>query len=175
MNDMPSAFTTLVTNDRCKELIKAGLPGRRLSVLFASGHQSLPSFERAGVEPGDHVYPVRVERGDLYLLGRVDVERILRGSDVPVGSELDTEAGRWDALSDGCVDEYLFGAGTPLNLTTTVPAGILERLTIVSRRGTRLLRFVEDGRLTRATSFQGVYRLAEESAAELDGLLTTGE
>jgi len=54
---------------------------------------------------------------------------------------------------------------------TVVPGNLLERLTYTSRRGERLLKHVEDGRLIRSTSLQGIYRLAADSTEELDQLV----
>lgn len=59
----------------------------------------------------------------------------------------------------------------PLTFDTAVPGDLLERLTFTSRRGERLLKYVEDGRLTRSVSLQGIYRLAADSAEELDQLV----
>ncbi|MEU3601549.1 hypothetical protein ABZ714_22925 [Streptomyces sp. NPDC006798] len=52
-----------------------------------------------------------------------------------------------------------------------MPPELLERLTFASRRGTRTLKHIVDGRLLRSVSLQGVYRLASESAAELHQLV----
>jgi hypothetical protein len=48
-----------------------------LEVLFGGPHTSEPSFQRAGVTPGDYIYPVRVLTGTLYVLARMRVQRIL--------------------------------------------------------------------------------------------------
>ncbi|MET9822534.1 hypothetical protein ABZ038_13045 [Streptomyces sp. NPDC006349] len=63
--------------------------------------------------------------------------------------------------------------GFPLRFDTVVPVpgDLLERLTYTSRRGERLLKHVEDGRLIRSTSLQGIHRLAADSAEELDQLI----
>ncbi|MFD3726732.1 hypothetical protein [Streptomyces sp. NPDC058671] len=41
----------------CRELERSGYAGQRLTMLFGGPHQSLPSFQHAGVQPGDRVYP----------------------------------------------------------------------------------------------------------------------
>lgn len=171
---MPNSYTTLWTNDLCRELQRGGYAGRRLTMLFGGPHQSLPSFVRAGVEPGDTIYPVRAFRTRLHVLGALEVARIIPYADA--GAELhDDDYVKlidWRPLKAGCVSEVLIGPpGSPLSFDTVVPGDLLERLTFTSRRGERTLRHVEDGRLTRSISLQGVYRLHTDSATELRQLV----
>ncbi|MGW2350928.1 hypothetical protein, partial [Actinacidiphila glaucinigra] len=167
--DAPQSFTTLWTNDLCRRLARDGYTGRPLRVLFGGPHQSLPSFRLAGVKPGDRVFPVRVHRTRLHVLGRLEVARTIPYEEA--ADEL-AKLPDWSPLEGGCASEVLVGPpGTPLDFGTTVPGELLERLTYRSRRAERRLRFVEDGRLMRSIGLQGVYRLAPESAAELDRLV----
>jgi hypothetical protein len=54
-----------------------------------------------------------------------------------------------------------------------VPGEVLKRLTYHPRRGLRLVKHVsDDGRLMHPLSVQGIYRLAESSAADLEAVLT---
>ncbi|MFE9040181.1 hypothetical protein ACFYOG_04625 [Streptomyces sp. NPDC007818] len=53
-----------------------------------------------------------------------------------------------------------------------MPGELLERLTFTGRRGERTLKYVEDGRLLRSNSLQGIYRLAPASAAGLRRLVS---
>lgn len=143
-------------------------------MLFGGPHQSLPSFRHAGVQPGDRVYPVRVHRTRLHVLGMLEVARIVPYENV--GSVLPDEDYvkllDWRPLKTGCVSEVLVGPpGAPLRFDTVIPGELLERLTFTSRRGERLLKYVEDGRLIRSVSLQGIYRLAADSAEEIDQLV----
>ncbi|GAA3504068.1 hypothetical protein GCM10019016_111810 [Streptomyces prasinosporus] len=172
--DVSNSYATLWTNDLCRELERSGYAGRRLTMLFGGPHQSLPSFQRAGVQPGDRIYPVRAHRTRLHVLGVLEVARIVpyenAGSALPDDDYV--KLLDWRPLKTGCVTEVLIGPpGAPLRFDTVVPGGLLERLTYTSRRGERLLKHVEDGRLTRSTSLQGIYRLAADSAEELDQLI----
>jgi hypothetical protein len=57
-------------------------------------------------------------------------------------------------------------------LDRPLPGEILQRLTYRPRRGPRPVRHVsEDGRLLHSISVQGIYRLAESSAADLEAIL----
>ncbi|MEU1816842.1 hypothetical protein ABZ543_16810 [Streptomyces roseifaciens] len=167
---MPNSYTALWTNDLCRELERSGYAGQRLTMLFGGPHQSLPSFQRAGVQPGDTIYPVRAFRTRLHVLGAMEVSRIIPYEHA--GSELHdddyTKLLDWRSLKVGCVTEVLLGPpGSPLTFSAVVPADVLERLTFTSRRGERKLKHVEEGRLMRSASLQGIYRLAADSAAEL--------
>ncbi|QES58922.1 hypothetical protein DEJ51_13305 [Streptomyces venezuelae] len=143
-------------------------------MLFGGPHQSLPSFVRAGVRPGDTVFPVRAFRKRLHLLGAMEVSRIIPYKDA--GAELhDDDYAKlldWRTLKAGCVTEVLLGPpGSALGFGTVVPADLLSRLTYTSRRGERTLKHVVDGELARSISVQGIYRLAPDSATALRQLV----
>jgi hypothetical protein len=74
---MSSAFTILWTQDRCQAVRKHGQEGKRLEVLFGGPHTSEPSFRRYGVKEGDYIYPVRLLKGTLYVIGRMRVKHLL--------------------------------------------------------------------------------------------------
>ncbi|MEV7535100.1 MULTISPECIES: hypothetical protein [Streptomyces] len=171
---MADSYTTLWTNDLCRELERSGEEGLRLTILFGGPYGAQPSFLRAGVRPGDTIYPVRAHRTRLHVLGAMEVSRVVTHEEA--GAELhDDDYAKlmyWRRLKTGFVSEVLLGPpGSPLSFDTVVPGDVLERLTFTSRRGERTLRFVEDGRLTRSIGLQGVYRLAPASAEELRRLV----
>ncbi|WP_236244206.1 hypothetical protein [Streptomyces sp. CC210A] len=171
---MADAYTTLWTNDLCKALIEGGFAGERLSVLFGGPHQSLPSFMRAGVRPGDRVYPIGVFRKRMWVLGSMEVGRLLEYD--TVGDHLPMEdflrLVHWMPLKTSCATEVVVGPpGTPLTFDTPVPGDVLSELTYRSRRGERRIKHVVDGELTRAVSVHGIYRLAPESAHALEVLV----
>jgi hypothetical protein len=61
---------------------------------------------------------------------------------------------------------------TGILLDRPLPGEILRRLTYRPRRGPRPVRHVsQDGRLMHSLSVQGIYRLAESSAADLETVL----
>ncbi|CAL9559208.1 hypothetical protein [Streptomyces sp. Tu 3180] len=170
---MPNSYTTLWTNDLCRTLFREGYAGERLTVLFGGPHQSLPSFTSAGVRPGDVIHPVRVFRKRLWVLGAMEVGRVLDHD--TAGEELAVEdylrLVHWRPLRSGCVSEVVVGPpGTPLTFDRPVPPDLLTRLTYRSRRGERRIKHVVDGELRRAVSVHGIYRLAPESARELGEL-----
>ncbi|MET9520509.1 hypothetical protein [Streptomyces sp. NPDC002994] len=175
---MSNSYTTLWTNDLCRQLEQSGYAGQRLTMLFGGPHQSLPSFQRAGVQPGDRIYPLRVLRTRLHVLGAMEVARIIPYEDAGTVLHDDDYAKLldWRPLKVGCVTEVVTGPpGSPLAFGTTVPPYLLERLTYTSRRGERTLKYIEEGRLIRSVSLQGIYRLAPASASELRQLVLATE
>lgn len=73
----PSAFTTLWTAEQVRRIRRAGLVGQPVSITFGGPHTSAPRFSRAGVRPGDDVFPINVRDGRLMLLARIRVGEIL--------------------------------------------------------------------------------------------------
>jgi hypothetical protein len=147
---------------------------QRLTVLFGGPHLSEPSFRRATVQPGDLLYPIGLCDQVLYVLGRMRVQQI-----VPVGDDralLEDYLARyasWRFLAPTCTTEVVIGSeGTGIFLDRPLPGQILQRLTYRPRRGPRPVRHVsEAGRLLYSISVQGIYRLAESSAADLEAVL----
>ncbi len=147
----------------------------RLTVLFGGPHLSEPSFRRATVQPGDLLYPIGVGDQVLYVFGRLRVHEIIAVGDAgqPPLEEYFSRFAGWRFLAPTCTTEVVIGAeGTRVQLDRPVPGEVLKRLTYHPRRGLRPVKHVsEDGRLTRPDSVQGIYRLAEASAADLDAVL----
>lgn len=145
-----------------------------MAVLFGGPHTSEPSFRRATVQPGDLLYPIGVCDQVLYVLGRIRVQEI-----VPVGGDRALLQGyharypAWRFLAPTCTTEVVIGSeGTGIMLDRPVPGEILRRLTYRPRRGPRPVRHIsDDGRLLHSLSVQGIYRLAQSSAADLEAVL----
>jgi hypothetical protein len=174
-----NSYTVLWTNDLCRELIRDGFTGQRPTVLFGGPHQSRPSFRRAGVVPGDRVFAVRAWQAALYTVCAMEVRQIVDYDHA--GAELADEdypkLSHWRPLKSGCISEVVLGPpGTPIRFDAPLTRDCLEQLTFTSRRGAeRKLKHVEEGRLLRALSVQGIYRLAPSSADILTRHLTDQE
>jgi hypothetical protein len=153
---------------------QAACVSQRLAVPFGGPHRSEPSFRRAAVQPGDLLYPIGVCDQVLYVLGRMRVQQI-----VPVGedraqlAEYFARYSAWRFLASACTSEVVLGGeGTGVLLDRPLPGEILQRLTYRPRGGPRPVRHVsEDGRLLHPLSVQGIYRLAESSAADMEAIV----
>lgn len=176
---MPDSYTTLWNRDRVEAARRHAPADFRFEVLFGGPHQSLPSFRRAGVRPGDWIYPVQVRDFMLHVLGRMRVARVLTlaefAAEFPdraagvgrVGFDERVGALRPELvyLAPTCTEDVVLGEeGTPLWFDLTVPGEAVAQLKYRSRRGERAVKHVVDGRVKSHVSFDGVYRLAPESA-----------
>ncbi|MFF5217836.1 hypothetical protein [Micromonospora sp. NPDC000442] len=172
---MPNAFTTLWTQDVCRELRRHRV-GQRPPVAFSGSHQSLPSWTSVGV--GDDVFALHVNRCVVYLVSR------LRVVDKQRQDCCGTAPATWsDHACPGHTDWAMLGAArcgaspvhieaTPVRFDIAVPGDMLSTLTWRNRSGEqRNLKYVVNGRLERSVSLQGIYGLAEDSAARLGTLL----
>lgn len=129
-------------------------PGGGQARFILGGWNQATRYAAAGVRPGDAIYPVHVIRGSLHLLTRLAVAEIV----------------------DEGVTEIVRGTlGFRYHLDLVVPPDVLERWRFTSRKGPRPIRFLENGRLTRSNSFQGIYRVEPDTASELFGLLIEHE
>jgi hypothetical protein len=156
---------------------RAATECRPLTVFFGGPHSSEPSFRRAAVQPGDLLYPIGVRDQVLYVFGRMRVQEIALFDGDDQQSRLDhyfAHYAEWRFLAPTCTSEVVIGSeGTGIHLDRPVPGEILKRLTYRPRRGPRPIKHVsDDGYLMHALSVQGIYRLAESSAAELEAILT---
>lgn len=185
------AYTVLWTNDYCRGLRRAGDVGKPLRVLFGGSHLSQPSLTSYGVRPGDWVYPIRVDKGRLYVVAGMQVQRILSVEEYLAGflnlpgsitalplfelePRLRKEYPSWGHLLPwGCLTEVAIGLeGASIQLDRAVPVEVVERLRFVSRRGERPIRHLEDGLIKSTLSLQGgTYRLSDPSARDFAALL----
>ncbi len=187
---MPESFTTLWSASRCDLIAKYRLEGTRLSTLFGGPHTSEPSFFRAGVKEGDIIYPIRVKHGILYVIAGMQVKEILSVEDYIERNPnifADVEQTPYPSvtfdnyvrlhpemriLAPTCTEEVVLGnESTPIRLDVTVPPELLESLRFRSQKRERGLKHIQDGRLKNVITLHGIYRLSEESAAEIAALL----
>ncbi|GAA1951095.1 hypothetical protein [Kitasatospora viridis] len=173
---MPDAFTVLWTHDTCRALRNGGRVGERPTVAFSGSHTSLPAWTAA--RPGDEVYALHVNRCEVFVVSRMRVLDLERGACCRAAPDSwqDPEIpghNDWAMLgAGGCGAEPVHVDGTPVRFDLPVPGDLLAGLTWRNQRGrTRGLKYVVDGRLERAVSLQGFYRLTPESAAELAQLV----
>ncbi|MFJ1705916.1 hypothetical protein [Kitasatospora sp. NPDC088346] len=169
---MPDAFTVLWTHDTCRALRKAGRVGEPPPVAFSGVHTSLPAWSTARAD--DEVYALHVNRCAVYVVSRMRVIDRERGEccgPAPAGWSDPAFPGHrdWSMLgAGGCGAAVVHVDSTPVRFDVPVPGDLLGGLTWRNRRGvTRGLKHVVDGRLERAVSLQGFYRLTAESADRL--------
>jgi hypothetical protein len=184
---MAHAYTIFWTQDRYNTLCRLGWAGRQMETLFGGPHTSEPSFTRAGVCPGDLIYPITVRSGVLSVLGRARVRDIFK-LDTYIEQHADLFSLNFPepptkafvryriahpavaCLAPTCTDEVVeCEESTPLRFDLTIPPDLLTRLRYRSQRRERdLSQHLRDGRLVHSLAIRGIYRLSASSACELE-------
>jgi hypothetical protein len=184
------SYTVFWTRDRSNTLRRLGWAGRQVETLFGGPHTSEPSFLLAGVHTGDLVYPITVCAGVLSVLGRARVRRILTlteyveqhadlfspglpGSSTQAFERYRAAHPAVAALAPTCTSEVVeCEENIPLRFDLTISPDLLARLRYRSLRRERdLSQHLRDGRLVHSVAIQGIYRLTEPSAHELEALV----
>lgn len=150
-----SSFTHYWTGQTC--LICAGLEGKPL--LHTAGNL----FAARGVAPGDKIYVVNVLKGELRLIGRMQVNKLTSHTQ----AERVLGKGLWRAA-----DHLLAvrGSGTAVRFDRVVPADIASQLLFESGKKYEGAKYAAPGMMDRQT-LRGVRRLTDSSAQLLDALL----
>ena len=189
--EAPPSYTVFWTNDYCRQLRKAGDLGKPLRIVFGGSHQSQPALTKFGVHPGDWVYPIRVDKGQLFMVAGMQVKSFVGVSEyvsdilrLPVAynglhtfqliDRLKSDHPEWGHLLPwGCLVEVAVGHnGASIRLDRLVPRDVVEQLRFVSRRGERPIKHLEAGVIKSSMGLQGgVYRLSTASALEFARLL----
>ena len=151
-----SHFTYLWTNECRLNSIAAGWEGKPLDISAGS------AFTKRNVKKGDTMYVLCVDKGLVYLVGRMKVARILSRE------VYDAEFANPNLWAG---DEVVIGEnGTPCRFNFTIPPEKLKDLRFESKKAEPLL--LKDGKLVEAQSLRSVRELYWESVAELNKLLS---
>jgi len=163
---MPSAYTMLWSHDYCQYLIKVDQVGQVLRFVWG-GHNQDTRFSHMRVQQGDLIYPLAVREQQVYLVARMVVEQLLTRQ-----AFVWLYPNRAHLIQHACASEIMLGEeGTPIRFDRALPPTLLEQIRFCSRRGTRPIKYVENGKLLGSISLQGVYRLCPESAQAFERLL----
>jgi hypothetical protein len=124
------------------------------------GHAAGSRFSSRGIQPGDFVYIVAVRRGQLYLLGKMQVGQIVTKDEARriLGEE------PYDAP-----EHLIASACTPTRLTQ-VPVAVAKELRLITGSRREGLTFRDEENLD-AQTVRGIRQLDTESASRLDELL----
>lgn len=152
-----ACFTHYWEGRTCDAMLEEGYEGQSLD------HTAGKLFRQRGVSVGDKVYVVNVLKGRLFLIGRLEVAKIVSKSEAErlLGTDL------WDA------PEHLVakpGSATPMHFEREVPLAVTKELIFHGTKGFEPLKFVSDDTLDRQT-LRGVRRITEPSAHLFENLL----
>ncbi len=130
----PRYFTHYWANDTVEDYRRDGTEGEPFGRLLNNG------FIRMGLTGGDYLYPVTVLNGELYVLGRMEVDDVGPYE----GQGQDDPDQRWHEVAYG-------RASTPRRFGNKVPLSVVEQLECVSDGRPTKLKFVAPGKLDRQT------------------------
>lgn len=158
-------FTILLTTEIVNWLRDSGAQGKPLDELQAEIHF-------ADVKPGDHIYPVQVDKGRINVLTRLRVagirERKKRFTDDEFLSRRVREL--MDSFDPSFLKIIKSADGSPVQFGRALPLPVVERLRFQSKRAVRGLSSLKNGLLKNTTTIQGVFKLTPPSARDF-GLL----
>lgn len=133
---------------------------RKESEAGPLGHAAGSRFSSRGIEPGDFVYIVAVHRGQLYLLGKMQVEKIVSKD----------EARRILGAEPYDAPEHLIASACTTAQLTEVPVAVAKELRFIGGSRKEALAFREEEILDPQT-MRVIRELDPESASRLDDLL----
>ncbi|QNE40118.1 hypothetical protein F1C16_11390 [Hymenobacter sp. NBH84] len=174
-----NAYFVLWPNDWCKRLQKAGDLGP-LQVAYGGPHTSVPSLSK--VKAGDLIYPVAIRGGELFILGRLQVEHIDEAEVYLTAHTIQKLDGMWDTsapqllqqhpalghrIPRTCVDHVATGVGTGLRFDFGVPSELVRQLQFGPKVGQeKPLNISADSKVS-VVSLQGHYRRLSANSAQL--------
>lgn len=153
-----SAFTHYWTNDTCDFALAGGWAGAPFD------HTASNMFSARGLSVGDYVYAITVRDGELFLVGRMKVARIVH-SDEEAEKLLGYEP--WSAADHLIADRSEY---TVLRFDRSVPLDIVRQLRFESADGPKAALLRTESELDQQT-LRGVRKLTASSVRLLDSLI----
>ena len=164
----------------CKLLAQAKDAGP-LQVIYGGPHTSVPSLSK--VKAGDLVYPISVKNGQLFIVGRMQVERITAAEVYLQEQNINRlDHNLWDTTAPkllkqqpelghriprSCVDDAATGSGTPFRFDFEVPQATISNLQFGPKAGQEKgLSITKDGKISHV-AFQGHFRRLSTDSATL--------
>ncbi|MBF9142095.1 hypothetical protein [Hymenobacter properus] len=182
-----NSYFILWPTDWCKRLVQVNDYGP-FEVVYGGPHTSVPSLGK--VAAGDFIYPVSIKNGELFILGRMQVERITEADVYLKEQNIIRPYGEmWDTLATEllktrpdlglriprtCIDNVATGNGTKFRFDFSVPTEVADKLLLGPKAGQEKgLSKSKDGKLSHV-ALQGHYRrLSADSAAIVADLMQT--
>lgn len=127
-------------------------------------------FRMAKLPPKAHLYAIRLHKGDVRVVGRLRVKTVKQRTRAFAPGEF-ANSGSWGGLRPDDIQIVTGTEGTFIPDGCLLPRVVLERFRYVQRSKERGLSSLRDGKLTNATTIQGVFRLTPQSRLDLAWLL----
>ncbi|NDV59771.1 hypothetical protein [Bacteroides sp. 519] len=172
-------YTVLWPNEWVKNIMKNGDAGP-LTVIYGGEHTSQPSLSK--VKAGDVIYAVRVEKGQLFIMGRLTVAEIQNADEyIKNNLQINPDNEMWDSYTyknkktikhnvpRTCTDDAALGVDGSTIENRLFPNELIPHLKL-GPIGKEVPAKLKNGQILSLT-FQGhVRRISEESAKMFDCL-----
>ncbi|PJJ54894.1 hypothetical protein [Hymenobacter chitinivorans] len=181
-----NSYFILWPNEWCKRLAQANDAGP-LQVVYGGPHISVPSLGK--VMPGDLIYSVAIKDGQLFILGKLEVEQIQDADSYLKQQRVSKPDGElWDTLAlpllkqqphlghlipRSCIEKAATGLGSNLRFDFSVPTAVAHMLRFGPKPGQeKELPQGKEGRVSHI-GLQGHFRrLSIDSAALVATLMS---
>jgi hypothetical protein len=124
------------------------------------GHAAGSRFSSRGIQPGDFIYIVAVHRGELYLLGKMQVGKIVSKD----------EAHRILGAEPYDAPEHLIASSCTPTQLSKVPVSLAKEIRFIGSSRKEALAFRE-GEVLEPQTMRVIRELDPESASRFDDLL----
>ena len=175
-----NSYFILWPSDWCKLLAQANDAGP-LQVIYGGPHISVPALGK--VKVGDIIYPITVKSGQLFIIGRMQVERITQAEVYLQEQNINRLANNlWDTsapklikqqpelghrIPRSCIDDAATGSGTHFRFDFQVPTETISSLQFGPKPGQeKSLSVTQEGKISHV-AFQGHFRRLSVDSATL--------
>jgi hypothetical protein len=175
-----NSYFVLWPNDWCKLLAQANDAGP-LQVIYGGPHISVPSLGEVRVD--DLIYPIIIKSGQLFIIGRMQVERITQAEVYLQEQNINKlDDNLWDTsapklikqkpelghrIPRNCVDDAATGSGTHFRFDFEVPIELVSGLQFGPKPGQEKgLSITKEGKISHV-AFQGHFRRLSHDSATL--------
>jgi hypothetical protein len=160
---------------RIENYIKNGDKGP-LSVIFGGPHQSQPPFGKINI--GDTIFPITVVNGEMYILGRMEIEKIITEQEYIVNylnNDINTENEMWDIycyknkktlthkIPWNCVDDVAIGKNGSEIIKRELPINKIDLIKLGAKEGQETPLKIKEGKILTSNLIGYFRRLSETS------------
>jgi hypothetical protein len=174
-----ASYIIFWTKERIENYIKNGDKGP-LSVIFGGPHQSQPPLGRINI--GDRVFPITVIDGKMYILGRMEIEKIITEeaykNEYLIKNNINTENEMWDIyrvknkktinhkIPWNCVDKVALGKNGTKIFKRELPENRIALVRLGPKAGEETPLKIKEGKIL-TPNLIGYFRKLSEASEKI--------
>lgn len=179
-----ASYIIFWSKDRIENYIKNGDKGP-LSVIFGGPHQSQPSLGK--IKIGDIIFPITVINGKMYILGRMEIEKIIDEKEYInenlMKNNINIEKEMWDLYCGknkktithkvpwNCVDNAAIGKNGTSIFKRELPEDKMYLIKLGPKDGEETPLKIKDGKIATSNLIGYFRRLSEISEKIFDEII----